>query len=318
MTQDTAGWGLQSRKQFLGRGGAFLGALALGRLAHVPVAAAADAPTALTSEEISVLGALESAILIAAGQLKGGSAGSSGGGAGGNQGQGNGSGPVAPSPQAIADSGLQSPAAIAQGFAASDPESRAYIAGLLDAIDSAPSSGAITLQGAPPSATFTSLTDAERQAFIPTALAPLAPPPATAAELAGLRAFYEAAGAAAGLGALAPQAATQSGATPQGPPPPSSPASVMLAQTLLAGLQLVATPPPAPIPQAPPPVPLPPQAVASVVSLLEQVLVGIAPARPPQSLIDELTAGLPQVELPPPPLPVPVLGEAIAVWLSRA
>ncbi len=326
------------------------------------------------------MGALGSAILIASAQLRNSPG---GGGYGGNQNPGGESGPVVPPPQAIADSGLQSPQEIAAGFGSLDPDSRASIAGLLDAIDSAPSSAG-NATTAPSSRTFTSLTDGERQAFITQALAPLAPPPATSDEVAGLQAFYQAVdavskqivaqipsgtqnptapptgtqnptapptgtqtvpqptqgGAPPGqTGVPVPQtvpsrqtgtqtvpqpaqAGTETVPVPQTAPPSQQPApqastSTVLAETLLAGLQLVAIPPPPPPPELPPlPPPAPPQVIDNLFALLN---AGVAPEDLPQSLIDQLTAGLESdVEPVPPPLPVPVFGDALAVWIHGA
>ncbi len=259
-----------------------------------------------------MVAALGSAILSAAAKNGGPASGS-----------GDGSGPVAaPSPKAIADSGLQSPAQIAQGFAALDPASRTDFAALLDAIDSAP-----------PSGRFTSLTDAQRQAFIPQALAPLAPRAVSSAQIESLDAFWDADDADYDIYAADVESgklsenivrpfAHETPDPPQGapqtfpvPPPPS--ASVVRANALLAGLRLVATQPAPPPPASPPPPPPPPGVIASLVA---ELTAGVAPANLPQSLIDQLTAGGGGSggEPPPPPLPAPALNNALGVWISGA
>lgn len=157
-------------------------------------------------------------------------------------------------------------------------------------------------------------------------LAPFAPPPITSAEFAGLVAFFQAAdaaddggGAAQAPAAPQPSPATLSGSGPGPAPtlPPTSPASIALANTFLAGLRLVSTPPASPTPEPPPLPPLPPEVIASLSALLN---LGVAPANLPRSLIAELTAGIEGflVERSSPPLPVPVLGNAIAVWIAGA
>lgn len=290
MTSAT-GWSQAwSRRQFLARGGAAAGALALAGL--LPQRASADAPGSLTSEELAVLGALASAILIAADKP----------------------------PGELSALGLQSPQAVAQGFGALDPESRSAIAAVLDAIDGAPSRG-----------TFVSLSDRERQAAIRAVLVPLRPPAASAAEVQALMAFFQEASAAypsvlaqIEAGTVPDEVAEPSGPeAPDMPPgplqtfPPTPPPSpeLLLAETMLAGLELVATPLTAPPPPPPPPPPLSPTLVAS---LIEAALTSVPGKELPQGLIDQLASGTDASELEITeiqPLPAPVLEKALATWL---
>lgn len=359
MTQEAAGWAESwTRRQLLIRGGgAFVGASALGGLLSTPEAALADPPGALTPGQLSVAGALASAILIAARQSrqKPGSRRSA------LVKPGSGSDPTLHSPQALQSAGLQPPQAIAGGYAALDPVSRATISEMLDAIDAAPSSppGTTILLKGPSPGTFASLSDSQRQEFIPKALAPFAPPPASEAQLAALNALSEAASVffnqhagqllQGGTQALPrpPQGGTHAAPPAQiGPPTPAgAPAQIVaplppgldlrgsgspptfavtppltaakvLAHTLLAGLRLVSaplTPPPAP----PQPPPIDPLAVASLIAKLR---AGVPAGDLPQSLIDQLTAGVQstRVQSAPPPLPAAVLDDALGLWLLGA
>lgn len=282
---------LFSRRQFVERGTLTVGALVFAGLLPARVLAA-EAPSELAGSELEVLAALAASILGAVSK---------------------------PLSEASA-LGLQSPEALAQQFASMDPESRAYVAGVLDAIDRAPSSGS-----------FTSLSDAARQEFLRTALAPLGPPPPTAAQLAELAVvaqqidadyaeFVAELDSGIGLDVSVPP-------SPEAPdPPPASPElfsapapappDVVLGNVVLAGLELVATPPAPPPPALPPPPPLSPALLASLVDL---VLQGVPGGKVPQSLIDQVIAELdvpePELELPPPPRPAAVLGDALAVFV---
>ncbi len=201
--------------------------LALGGLARVPVAgladaSPADAPTALTTQQLAVLGGLASALVLAAGGL--------------------GDRTWAQGAQ------QQIPQVIAQGFAARDPISRASLSELLETIDRAPS----------PGGAFASLTDAQRQVFMRMALAPLAPPAPDRAEIAAMQALSRAAEESYAGYAARVQAGTlpQRIEQPSGPeaadspegPPHSVPIarartpSMALAGTVLAGLELVCAP----------------------------------------------------------------------------
>ncbi len=280
-----------SRRQFLARGGALVGAFAVAGL--LPARAVGDAPGQLTSEELAVVGALGSAILAAVGK------------------------PASQGPAL----GLRPPQAIADGFGALDPFSRTTIAGMLEAIDRAPSSG-----------TFSALSETQRQAFIAKALAAFALPEPSSSTMAALTTFQQEADAdydqylsevEAGSipdeidqpsGPEAPDPPLESPQTfPVTPPPPPD---VVLGTTVLAGLELVAMPLTA-LPSAPALLPLPPEVIASLTDLLLGTLPG---TDVPQSLIEQLTEGLDAAEAdqPPPPRPAPVLGEALKAWIPTA
>ncbi len=275
------GW---SRRQFLLRGGAAVGAVSLWRLADARVAAG-DVPEQLSGEELAVLADLVSAIMIAVGKT-------------GNP----------------ADLGLQAPGLIAVGFSQSGSAARAFIVSVVDAIDHGPSSG-----------TFVSLSDAQRQAFLREALAPLVPPPATAVQLHNLAAASQAVAVASarlaaslgveqpGLHAPSPNVAPPpAGAHRRSAATPRTQASELLAEAVVAGLSLVATPFVVP----PPPPPLPSLPVGLVLSLVEQLVAGVPVDGLPQSLLDQLreAVDVPAPDEPAPELPAKVMGDAIAVW----
>jgi len=208
-----------------------VGLLALGSLVHFRAASSvqartadalhADAPAAITAQQLKVLGALASAIVLAAG---------------------------GPGSRARAEVvSQQLPQAIAQGAAAHEPIWPAGSSELLDAIDRAPSPGP-----------FASLTGAQRQAFIREALGPLAPLAAGKTEIAAMQRYRKAAersylayAARVQAGALPWRIGTASG--PEAPDPPQRPArsfalagapaaGTVLARTVLAGLELVCAP----------------------------------------------------------------------------
>lgn len=286
MTPDSAGWSQDwTRRQFVARGGVTAGALALAGL--LPARASASPPVALSGEQLAVLRALVSAVLVAV---------------------------RAPASDA-AGLGLQDPDVIAQRFAGLDPDSRANVAALLDAIDLAPT---------PQS--FTGLSDSQRQEFLSQSLAPLALPPLTDTQLAELLVgAAEADGNAAQLMAeldagTLPQVIDQPSGpeAPDAPPAPPEtfpapaplPRDVVLANALLAGLELVTTPP-QPLLPPPPPTSLPPVVIASVTA---ELLAGLPDGEFSQGLVDQLTAALDSSQPEPQPLlgPAPVFADALA------
>lgn len=278
-----------TRRQFVARGSAVAAALAV--YGQLPQQAAADTPPALSGEELAVAAALVSAVLAAVGQ---------------------------PESQAAA-LGLQSPAALAAGYATLDGDSQAAVVYVLDAIDQAPSSG-----------TFVSLSPADRGTLIASTLAVLQPPPASASDVqnmdslvADVSAAYPAVLAAIKAGSVPLSVPVQSGPeapdAPPGPdeldpPTPDPPPQIVLAETMLAGLRLVSQP--LELPSVPPDTP--PLSVSVAASRVTFALGSLPGAVVPQPLVDEILADLngPEAEISDQPeLPAAVLGDALTHWI---
>lgn len=277
-----------SRRQFLARGAATVGVFAVGGLIQAGPAAAGGVVAVPSGEELSVVGGLVSAILVATGQT------------------GDGSG-----------FGLLTPAEVAQGFSSVEVDVQAEILGVLDAIERAPAAGL-----------FSSLSDAQRQAFIREALSTLQvsipPDPAFEQQLTAVYAAFidqvnngtlpsETQGIAPQfLDSDPPDPPADVTPPPEGPPVP---ADELLAVTVLAGLQFVALPLPFASPPAPP---LPsPDVVASLTTILPLDSLGILDDTVNQ-LVDQLVAAVDAVDDgpdPPPVIPSPLLAQATAVWL---
>jgi len=289
MRQGMADWSQSwSRRQFLARGGATAGALALGGLIHAQQARG-QSSGALSAEEIAVLGALASAVVIALGQTGDGSA-----------------------------LGLQSPATVAQTLTELLPAVQTQMIEVLDAIDAAPSSG-----------TFTSLSDSQRQAFMTQALAPLASSAtlnATFQQEAESDYDDYAAQVAAGVppsaaDSVSPELVDISPAPPSTPAPVSSQvlsSADLLAFTIIDALQLIGSPF---APPPPPPAALPPAPVGLVSALLEAVTAQL-PVDLLQVLADQIVAAVGgdvvEPEYPPPPLAAPAIWDAVRVWVPSA
>lgn len=269
-----------TRRQLLLRGGTVAGAFTLGAL--VRAGSARGDSSGLSTEQLAVLGALVSAILVAVGQTGDGT-----------------------------NVGLQSPAAVAQSLGRFDPGSQAFILSELGLIQRAPSSG-----------TFTSLSDSQRESFMRQSLAPLAvrSQPDRVMDRTIQQSYEEYAAAVdAGTvpegidGGLQPPVDSDPSESPETTsekvPVPKLSASEVLASALLDALKLVSTP-------LPPPLQVPPLPAGVVASLTEQLLAG-TPVDQLQDVIDQISASMDTPDEADPRIlfPVDVFGYALEAWI---
>ncbi|MDQ6775222.1 MAG: hypothetical protein M3071_03150 [Actinomycetota bacterium] len=289
---EQVGWSRDwTRRQLLVRSAGAAASLSALQLVRAQVARADTG--VLTADELAVIAGLGSSILIAAGQSGDGST-----------------------------VGLLSPATVAQDFLAIPPGVQSQIAGVLDSINSAPSSG-----------TFVSLSDAQRQAFMRDVLAPLAvnvpPDPAFQNAAEADFAAYEAEEDAGTV----PSAADSVSADmidyeppdppPNQPPPPSQQpptesSAQLLAITVLDGLSLVAIPPVSlPTPPSLPSLGLLPSLLQDLLGL---PLLGGLDVDQILSIVGQVTDSIDAsgyVEAPIYGAP-PILADALATWIPGA
>lgn len=251
----------------------------------------ADAPPQLAKAQLAVVAGLTSAILVAVG--------------------------VTAEPSQVE---LITPVDLAQSFSSIDPEVQAQILGVLEAVEQSP-----------PSGPFSSLSDAQRQAFLRKALEPvrvtgnadLAFDGALKSDFAAFitqtnngKVPSESQGISRQFVDSDPPDPPDDLAAPPEEPPPPTPAYLAQAVTVLQGLQLVAFP----LPKALPATPAVPNVdiVSALTTLLPLNNLGALDDTIDQ-LIDQLVSQVDSIGDPDEPIPLipsPLLPQATAALLS--